>query len=126
MSVESAEQQTTNKHTGCVKWFNNKSGYGFITLLNEDTQKDVFVHHMNISTLESNYRTLKMGEYVEFVLDTNCDGPHNEQAVNVTGIKGMELQCDFIHRLNKKKKFTKNDKKDGEEEDNSMEDKSEA
>ena len=114
------------KYTGQVKWFNNKIGYGFITVLDEDVNKDVFVHHMNICPLESNYRTLKMGEYVEFVLDTNCDGPHNEQAVNVTGIKGMELQCDFIHRLNKKKKFTKNDKKDGEEEDNSMEDKSEA
>ena len=98
------------KYTGQVKWFNNKIGYGFITVLDENVNKDVFVHHMNICPLESNYRTLKMGEYVEFVLDTNCDGPHNEQAVNVTGIKGMELQCDFIHRLNKKKKFTKGDK----------------
>jgi cold shock CspA family protein len=55
-----------SKHIGQVKWFNNKIGYGFITLLNEETQKDVFVHHMNICPLESNYRTLKIGEYVEF------------------------------------------------------------
>ena len=102
-----------SKHIGQVKWFNNKIGYGFITLLNEDSGKDVFVHHMNISPLESNYRTLKIGEYVEFELDENCEGQHNEQAVNVTGIKGKELQCDWVHRLNKKKKFSKG--KQGEE-----------
>lgn len=111
-----------SKYTGQVKWFNNKIGYGFITVLNENVNKDVFVHHQNICPLESNYRTLKMGEYVEFVLDTNCDGPHNEQAVNVTGIMGRELLCDFIHRLNKKKKNNKTNKKDDsveEELDNS-------
>ena len=97
------------KHTGQVKWFNNKIGYGFITIL--DSNKDIFVHHMNICPLESNYRTLKMGEYVEFTLDNNCEGQHSEQAVHVTGICGRELQCDFIHRLNKKKKNTKNEKK---------------
>ena len=54
-------------------------------------------------SLESNYRTLKIGEYVEFELDDNCEGQHNEQAVKVTGIMGKELQCDWVHRLNKKK-----------------------
>ena len=106
-----------SKHIGQVKWFNNKIGYGFITLLNEDTQKDVFVHHMNISPLESNYRTLKIGEYVEFELDDNCEGQHNEQAVSVTGIKGRELQCDWVHRLNKKKKFSKGKQGEDDEEE---------
>jgi len=103
-----------SKYTGQVKWFNNKIGYGFITILkhnNQDT-KDVFVHHMNICPVESNYRTLKLGEYVEFELDTNCEGQHSEQAVKVTGIMGNELQCDFIHRLNKKKKFSKSKEED--------------
>ena len=105
------------KYTGQVKWFNNKIGYGFITVLDDNLNKDVFVHHMNICPLESNYRTLKMGEYVEFILDTNCEGTNSEQAVNVTGIKGKELQCDFIHRLNKNKKFSKSDKKSDEYDD---------
>ena len=60
-----------SKHIGQVKWFNNKIGYGFVTLLNEETTKDVFVHHMNIKPVESNYRTLKIGEFVEFELDDN-------------------------------------------------------
>ena len=105
-----------SKHTGQVKWFNNKIGYGFITLLNGESQKDVFVHHMNICPLESNYRTLKIGEYVEFELDDNCEGQHNEQAVKVTGIMGKELQCDWVHRLNKKKKISRG-KQDDKSED---------
>ena len=59
---------------------------------------------------------LKIGEYVEFELDDNCEGQHNEQAVKVTGIKGKELQCDWVHRLNKKKKFSKG-KQDKSDED---------
>ena len=42
------------KHVGQVKWFNNKIGYGFITVLNEKEQKDVFVHHQNVCPVESN------------------------------------------------------------------------
>jgi cold shock CspA family protein len=104
-----------SKHIGQVKWFNNKIGYGFVTLLNEETTKDVFVHHMNIKPVESNYRTLKIGEFVEFELDDTCEGQHNEQAVNVTGICGKELQCDWVHRINKKKKFSKHKQsEDGE------------
>ena len=61
-------------------------------------------NHQNIKPVESNYRTLKTGEYVEFTLDSNCEGSHSEQAVNVTGVLGLELQCDFISRANKKRK----------------------
>tara|TARA_Y100000741_G_scaffold340835_1_gene302700 strand:+ start:571 stop:873 length:303 start_codon:yes stop_codon:yes gene_type:complete len=98
-----------SKNTGQVKWFNNKIGYGFITLIsnNSSETKDIFVHHMNVCPLESNYRTLKTGEYVEFSLDQNCEGEHKEQAVDVTGIYGRELLCDWIHRSNQKKKQTK-------------------
>ena len=97
-----------SKHIGQVKWFNNKIGYGFITVLNEKDEKDVFVHHMNICPLESNYRTLRTGEYVEFILEQNCDGEHKEQATQVTGIYGNELLCDFMHRNNNNRKSKKN------------------
>ena len=95
------------KYVGQVKWFNNKIGYGFIKMINNKEDKDIFVHHQNIQPLESNYRTLKTGEYVEFELDSNCEGSHSEQATHVTGIYGYELQCDWIHRLNKKKRYKK-------------------
>ena len=97
---------STTRNIGQVKWFNNKIGYGFITILDKE-EKDIFVHHMNISPLESNYRTLKIGEYVEFAVEEQSSGEHKEQAVDVTGIYGKELQCDFIHRNNTLKKTRK-------------------
>lgn len=105
------------REMGQVKWFNNKIGYGFIKLIGKNEQKDIFVHHQNIKPLESNYRTLKTGEYVEFTLDSNCEGSHSEQAVNVTGVLGLELQCDFISRANKKRKGKKNYDESGQDDD---------
>ena len=77
---------------GRVKWFNNRKGYGFITVVSEDHKdKDVFVHQTNITPTHSTYRTLCLGEYVS--LDVSNDD--KEQAVNVTGVLGGSLQCDI-------------------------------
>ena len=76
---------------GRVKWFNNKKGYGFITILSEEHNgKDVFVHQTNIIPVNSTYRTLSLGEYVS--LDVSTD--EKEQALNVTGVLGGPLHCD--------------------------------
>ena len=37
---------------GQVKWFNHKSGYGFISVVSETEMPDVFVHHSEIFTNE--------------------------------------------------------------------------
>ena len=49
-----------DKLIGCVKWFNNKSGYGFITILsNKDLKdKDIFAHHSSISVKGDIYKFL--------------------------------------------------------------------
>lgn len=82
---------TIGKHIGRVKWFNNKKGFGFITIISEvNKDKDVFVHQSNVIPLNSTYRTLSIGEYVS--LDISEDD--KEQALQVTGVYGGELQCD--------------------------------
>jgi len=80
---------------GRVKWFNNKSGYGFITATIDGVEKDVFVHHSAISVSSSQYKYLVQGEYVQFSLDRLAEGSSHEiQAMNVCGIQGGPLQCE--------------------------------
>jgi CspA family cold shock protein len=82
--------------TGCVKWFNNKSGFGFITLLDGDsTGKDIFVHYSAIKVANDQFRYLVQGEYVEFELTKSAEGSkHEYQADKISGIKGGQLMCE--------------------------------
>ena len=57
------------KFTGRVKWFDNKKGIGFITVVDGDKKDtDIFVHHMAIVVSSEQFRYLVQGEYVEFTL----------------------------------------------------------
>ena len=48
----SSESDSTTRHIGNVKWFNNKAGFGFITMgENTDTPKDIFAHYSTGSKL---------------------------------------------------------------------------
>lgn len=80
---------------GRVKWFNNKTGFGFITITDgEQSGTDIFVHHSNISVENEQYRYLVQGEYLEFELSFNSSDDHTTKAVNVSGIKGGKLMCE--------------------------------
>lgn len=61
---------------GCVKWFNNHKGYGFVEP--EGGGKDVFVHYSSVAM--DGFKTLEEGEEVEFEIEQTDKGP---QAVNV-------------------------------------------
>lgn len=105
---------------GCVKWFNNKTGFGFITIINdcEHKGKDIFTHHSFITITESLnkdkiYKYLVQGEYVEFniqQLENNTENKHEIQAVNIRGILGYPLMCETRHlntvQTNKNNNFT--------------------
>ena len=84
--------------TGRVKWFNNKAGYGFVTVVlpkdNEHIDSDVFAHHSGISVSSEQYRYLAQGEYVNFTLVATEEGEHKFQANQITGIAGGKLMCE--------------------------------
>lgn len=83
---------------GRVKWFNNKSGFGFITPCEGD-DKDIFVHYTCLCVNKDDYKYLVQGEYVEFDLVKTADEKHEFHAANVSGIKGGLLMCQ-THTLN--------------------------
>ena len=86
---------------GQVKWFNNKVGYGFITVNDgEFSGKDIFIHYSAIRVTNSQYKYLVQGEYVEFTLVKSTAGTHEFQAVDISGIKGGALMCE-TRRINR-------------------------
>lgn len=92
--IEATEENVVGSVIGQCKWFNDKLGYGFVTVqTGDDKGKDIFVHHSGIKPLNSNYKTLRKGEYINFNIVT---GDNGLQAVDVTGIGGGTLMCDIL------------------------------
>jgi VCBS repeat-containing protein len=85
-----------NRLTGTVKWFNNKAGFGFITVcdVGEYHNKDIFVHYSSIRVTNSQYKYLVQGEYVDFNLVDVSDKTHQYQAVDISGVKNGPIMCE--------------------------------
>ena len=64
--------------TGTVKWFNDKKGFGFISV---EGGEDIFVHHTAIKS--DGFRTLEEGDKVEFEI---VKGDKGNKAEKVTKI----------------------------------------
>ena len=90
------DQQTMT--TGCVKWFNNKAGYGFITV-SDETPRDIFVHHSAIQVSETQYKYLVQGEYVDFSIARMEGENHEFQAAGVHGVRGGKLMCETRNEM---------------------------
>ncbi len=80
---------------GRVKWFNNRAGFGFVTMLEGDKKgEDVFTHHSGISVDTEQYKYLVQGEYVTFELRASDNSEHPYQAGNVKGVLDGMLMCE--------------------------------
>jgi len=110
MSTETVTSSTPESLTGRVKWFNNKTGYGFITIADgAKAGDDIFVHHSAVNVSDQQYKFLVQGEYVEFVLTAVEGGKHPFQAANVSGIKGGKLMCETRNETKNVRKTYKSD-----------------
>jgi CspA family cold shock protein len=96
----SPETNVDSRLIGRVKWFNNKAGYGFVTITDGDKSgSDIFVHHSSINVSNQQYKYLVQGEYIEFNLINVENSTHECQAANVSGIKSGKLMCETRHEF---------------------------
>ncbi|KAJ1432951.1 hypothetical protein B484DRAFT_310265, partial [Ochromonadaceae sp. CCMP2298] len=89
----------TARHVGQVKWFNNKAGFGFITMIDGMGKEwDIFTHFSTLVLAHHNgydqYKYLVQGEYVEFEISPTNNKGHEFQAMYVTGINSGPLMCE--------------------------------
>lgn len=97
---DSVTNSSSEHWTGRIKWFNNKAGYGFITITDGSRSgTDIFVHHSVINVENQQYKYLVQGEYVEFDMVRIESSQHEWQASNVSGIRGGKLMCETRREL---------------------------
>ena len=96
MSQSESVTPATERLTGMVKWFNSKSGFGFITVCGESefSNKDIFVHYSAIRVTNSQYKYLVQGEYVDFNVVKSDSDKHEFNAADITGVKGGAIMCE--------------------------------
>jgi cold shock CspA family protein len=97
-TASSQDFDASTSYTGRVKWFNNKAGYGVITVCRSSSDdkvgEDVFAHHSGIVVSAEQYKYLVQGEYVDFHLRKSDSSDHPYQACDLTGVAGGKLMCE--------------------------------
>lgn len=94
--AQTAVNTSPNRRLGRVKWFNNKAGYGFLKVVEDDGREtdDVFVHHTSIKVSKEQFKYLVQGEYIDFTIGVIESGEHKFQATEVSGVNGCKLMCE--------------------------------
>ena len=85
-------------YVGQVKWFNNKAGYGFLTVMDGDKKgEDVFCHHSGVIVNSEQYKYLVQGEYVSFSLRESDSDSHPYQAGEIKGVSTS--QSSYLEKI---------------------------
>ena len=96
-----SSDEEVQRLTGMVKWFNNKSGFGFITVCGDGEfgGKDIFAHYSSIRVTNSQYKYLVQGEYVDFNLVKSENEKHEYHAIDITGIMNGPILCETRRQI---------------------------
>ena len=95
LSIEIPTEQAV-ECIGSVKWFNTKSGYGFISVLEGELKgTDIFAHHSAINVMSEQYKYLVQGEYVKVLVQPSNSKDYKWQASSIFGVCDGPLMCEI-------------------------------
>ena len=115
--MSDGENEVT-RYTGRVKWFNKRSGYGFVTVTDRDrVGEDVFVHHSGLHVAVEQYRYLVQGEYVSFDVRETEGDKYKWQAWGVRGVHEGMLMCETQQQMREARE-SRDESGDGEQTQN--------
>ncbi len=95
----SNSNQSYGSEVGNVVWFDQKKGFGFVTIItpgSEFTGREIFVHYTSIKS-HNNFKKLLPGENVSLNIVKNTSENNNGKeyiSQNVTGLYGSRLLVD--------------------------------
>jgi len=93
-------KETSIECIGSVKWFNTKSGYGFISVLDGQLKgSDIFAHHSAISVASEQYKYLVQGEYVKVIVRSSESKDYKWQASSIFGVCDGPLMCETRNQI---------------------------
>ena len=102
--TEETNHSTFGNHVGNVMWFDQKKGYGFVKVINPDSEflnKEIFVHYSSIKS-ENDFKKLFPGENVSLNVERNEKDTNKEfVSNNVTGLFGSRLLVDNENHIMK-------------------------
>lgn len=96
-AIETETETEVERFVGCVKWFDNKKGYGIISIMElQHKNEDVFAHHTEVTTKTQQYRYLVAGEYVTCEVTRSVNKSVKFSASGIKGILGGNLMCETL------------------------------
>ena len=125
MTEEMNNDVSCGSEVGKVIWFDQKKGFGFVRIINPESEflnNEIFVHYSTINS-ESNFKKLYPGENVSLDIEKN-EGDESKKFIgkNVTGLFGSKLLVDndsySLKVIRKRRVYTReNDEPEGVSED---------
>jgi cold shock CspA family protein len=116
-TTSSQDFDESTRYFGRVKWFNNKAGYGFCTVVGDEGDErvgeDIFAHHTGVKVGSEQYKYLVQGEYVQFNLRSSDSTTHPYQAAELVGPWGGKLMCET--RNDQRQQRAERDGEEGED-----------
>tara|TARA_Y100001935_G_C17310950_1_gene516134 strand:- start:2424 stop:2783 length:360 start_codon:yes stop_codon:yes gene_type:complete len=117
--TEENSNTTYGKEVGNVIWFDQKKGFGFIRIINPNSEflnKEIFVHYSNINC-QSRFKKLYPGENVSVDVSKNTQENNGKEFMssNLSGLYGAPLLVDnenYLFKVMKKRDNVQGDSED--------------